>query len=332
MCDRIFMIFRGRKVLDGTLDEIQDAVRRSTRCACAPPRARPRSPACRTSKRSTTSASCRRCASPGDPQAFLAAPRRAHGGLPLRGHAAVAAGHLRRIAKPAEDRERSPCDKILIVAHSEFSTLVRSKAFIVGVLLMPVMMGLSSVLHARDAATSPTTRTAPLRSSTTPACSARRSPAVAKLFDPGTQLGDTRPAAPRAALHAVRGRYRRTAARRPARSSCRTASASGELFAFVEIPAERDRSGSGRAIQLLLGPPVLHARCRLAPRRRQRRHPQRAVPAGVDRSRARRAPDASRRRSTSLGLFERDADGAHQASRARWTRRARRRAGRHAWY
>jgi ABC-2 type transport system ATP-binding protein len=25
MCDRIFMIFRGRKVLDGTLDEIQSA-------------------------------------------------------------------------------------------------------------------------------------------------------------------------------------------------------------------------------------------------------------------------------------------------------------------
>ena len=44
MCDRIFMIFKGRKVLDGTLDEIQ-ARYGTTRCACAPRRAAPPSTA-----------------------------------------------------------------------------------------------------------------------------------------------------------------------------------------------------------------------------------------------------------------------------------------------
>jgi ABC-2 type transport system permease protein len=39
-------------------------------------------------------------------------------------------------------------NKILIVAHSEFSTLVRSKAFIISVILMPVVMG-GSILLAR---------------------------------------------------------------------------------------------------------------------------------------------------------------------------------------
>lgn len=37
-------------------------------------------------------------------------------------------------------------NKILIVAHSEFSTLVRSKAFIISVILMPVVMGGSILL------------------------------------------------------------------------------------------------------------------------------------------------------------------------------------------
>src|SRR5215210_6879061 len=36
--------------------------------------------------------------------------------------------------------------KILIVAQSEFATLVRSKAFIVGIVLMPVIMGASILL------------------------------------------------------------------------------------------------------------------------------------------------------------------------------------------
>ena len=61
MCDRIFMIFKGRKVLDGTLDEIQaryghDTVRVRTeagRAALDGDR--------RASRRSATTATCRRC-------------------------------------------------------------------------------------------------------------------------------------------------------------------------------------------------------------------------------------------------------------------------------
>jgi ABC-2 type transport system ATP-binding protein len=62
MCDRIFMIFKGKKVLDGTLEEIQaqygfDTVRLRTA-------ARRRSPGSPASTRSTTTGSCRRFACP----------------------------------------------------------------------------------------------------------------------------------------------------------------------------------------------------------------------------------------------------------------------------
>ena len=94
MCDRIFMIFKGRKVLDGTLDDIQaqygfDTVRVRTPAGAG---ALPGSPA---STRSTTTASCRRCACQRRPAAVPAAARRADRGPPLRDHAPVAARHLR---------------------------------------------------------------------------------------------------------------------------------------------------------------------------------------------------------------------------------------------
>ena len=71
MCDRIFMIFKGRKVLDGTLDEIQaqygfDTVRVRTAGGAVG-----RSPASRACSRSTTTASSRRSGCRGDPQQFL---------------------------------------------------------------------------------------------------------------------------------------------------------------------------------------------------------------------------------------------------------------------
>ena len=74
MCDRIFMIFRGRKVLDGTLDEIQasygsDTMRVRTEGGAA--RARRHRGGRR---RSTTTATLQEVRlSRADPQAFLAA-------------------------------------------------------------------------------------------------------------------------------------------------------------------------------------------------------------------------------------------------------------------
>ena len=41
--------------------------------------------------------------------------------------------------------------KILIVAESEFATLVRTKAFIIGIILLPVVMGGSILLVTRHA-------------------------------------------------------------------------------------------------------------------------------------------------------------------------------------
>ena len=61
MCDRIFMIFRGRKVLDGTLEEIQAHVRPRHGPRADRRRRRRRWPGCRASSRSTTTASSRKC-------------------------------------------------------------------------------------------------------------------------------------------------------------------------------------------------------------------------------------------------------------------------------
>ena len=49
MCDRIFMIFKGNKVLDGSLDEIQSQLRPGHRARADGAPARRRSPGCRTS-------------------------------------------------------------------------------------------------------------------------------------------------------------------------------------------------------------------------------------------------------------------------------------------
>ena len=145
MCDRIFMIFRGRKVLDGTLDEIQ----------------------ARTA--STPSASARA----GGAAALAGLPER-RGGQRLRpaaGGAARPATRRRsshalaartavyhfevtrpslhdifvRIARQPAEREEVAAmrNKTLIVASSEFTTLTRSKAFIIGLLLMPVFMAIA---------------------------------------------------------------------------------------------------------------------------------------------------------------------------------------------
>jgi ABC-type uncharacterized transport system ATPase subunit len=93
MCDRIFMIFKGRKVLDGTLDEIQaeygfDTVRVRTAAGAAALAGLP------AVESVNDYGQLQEVRLTGDPQASSAA-RRAHRRLPLRDDAAVAARHLR---------------------------------------------------------------------------------------------------------------------------------------------------------------------------------------------------------------------------------------------
>ena len=143
MCDRIFMIFKGKKVLDGTLDEIQaqygfDTVRVRTAAGAA---------ACQ-------GLSCVQAVNDygqlqevrvsGNPQQFLqqlAARTDVH-------HFEITRPSLHdifvRIARPADARTGEPgMNKAMIVAVSEFTTLVRSKAFIIGLLMMPVFMAIA---------------------------------------------------------------------------------------------------------------------------------------------------------------------------------------------
>ena len=138
MCDRIFMIFGGRKVLDGSLQTIQDeygadTVRLRTAAGAAVLDGMPEV------QTVNDFGQLQEVRVAGDPQLFLArlAARTAVY------HFEVTRPSLQdifvRIATPVNAAMR----KILIVAQTEFSTLVRSKAFIAGVLLLPVMMGLS---------------------------------------------------------------------------------------------------------------------------------------------------------------------------------------------
>ena len=144
LCDRIFMIFKGRKVLDGSLDEIQRDTG-TTRFACASAPARGARQAPRASRASTITAISRTCGSRVDAQAFLRDAGRAHRGPPVRNHEAVAARHLRAHREtdgrgPARGRGGGVMNRILTVAQTEFLSLVRTKAFIIGILLVPVLM------------------------------------------------------------------------------------------------------------------------------------------------------------------------------------------------
>ena len=95
MCDRIFMIFKGRKVLDGTLDEIQaryghDTVRVRTEAGRA---ALDGDPGVEAVSDYGNLQEVR--AAPAIRRRFLARLVGAHAASPLRGDAAVAARHLR---------------------------------------------------------------------------------------------------------------------------------------------------------------------------------------------------------------------------------------------
>ena len=171
--------------------------------------------------------------------------------------------------------------KILIVAQSEFSHAGPQQGVHRRHLLMPVMMGLSLGLRAR--------RGAP-RQQGSHLCDRRLHGRVGAPLDRGRQAvrpwqpaGGHRPGGAQASPRFMPIRSTPTDERpTTCASSCPTASASGELFAFVEFPAEhRSIRRPDARIQLLLRPPVLHALPDVAPRRGQRRRHQRAVPAGV---------------------------------------------------
>ncbi len=103
MCDRIFMIFRGRKVLDGTLDEIQSAYGSDTVRVKIDGRAAPSSTRCRGSIAVNDFGQLQEVRLAGDPQALLA--------LVVRGRASGTSRSTRpslhdifvRIAKPTAE-------------------------------------------------------------------------------------------------------------------------------------------------------------------------------------------------------------------------------------
>ena len=104
LCDRIFMIFRGRKVLDGTLDEIQstyghDTIRLRTEAGPGCPRAGSTG-----IEEINDQGNLQEVRWRGDPQELLAALMGRTRILPVRDRAAVAARHLRpdRHARTAE--------------------------------------------------------------------------------------------------------------------------------------------------------------------------------------------------------------------------------------
>ncbi|MEN3336668.1 MAG: type transport system permease protein, partial [Acidobacteriota bacterium] len=136
--------------------------------------------------------------------------------------------------------------KILIVAQTEFLTLVRSKGFIAGVLLLPVMMGLSIGLTR---ASRRVTDNKERRFAIVDYTGAIGAPlvAVSKLFGPGSLPGDARPGGTSDARFIPveidpRGR-RPDDLRLELSDRVRT----GELFAFVEFPENvMDPAGQAR--------------------------------------------------------------------------------------
>ena len=104
MCDRIFMIFRGRKVLDGTLESIQNEYGADTvriRTSDGSRRARRHA-----GRRSVNDfGQLQEVRLNGDPQAFLSRLVARAIGLSLRGDASLVAGHFRPHRKPGHSIE-----------------------------------------------------------------------------------------------------------------------------------------------------------------------------------------------------------------------------------
>ena len=106
------------------------------------------------STRSTTRATSRRCAGAGDPQDLLAGPGGPDPDPPVRDRPPVAARHLRphrraRAGLRLEDASSHEPDlrKIWVVATTEFGSAIRTKSFIIGILLLPIIMGASILIQ-----------------------------------------------------------------------------------------------------------------------------------------------------------------------------------------
>ena len=125
--------------------------------------------------------------------------------------------------------------KIFIVAETEFGTLVRSKAFVVGILLMPVMMVLSiGLVRATKNVSDDKDRTFAIVDYT--GVLAEPLVAVAKLFDPGSTLGAERPGGPAASRFIPVAVSPVGRQRDELRLELSDRVRRGELFAFVEFP------------------------------------------------------------------------------------------------
>src|SRR6185437_8653548 len=105
------------------------------------PAARRRWPACRASKRSTTTVSSRKSASPAIRRRSCNSWPRARPSITSRSRAP------RSTTSSSASREAGRMHKIRVVASSEFVTLTRSKAFLIGLVLMPVFMTVAFLLQ-----------------------------------------------------------------------------------------------------------------------------------------------------------------------------------------
>ena len=147
LCDRIFMIFRGRKVLDGSLEDIH------TRFAHDTIRVRTSGGAAALAGMAgvelvTDAGNFQDVRLTIDPQEFLRDAHRHDRRAALRAEETVAARHLRG-HRPAVGRGHARHDgggvmtRVFLIARTEFLAIVRGKAFIIGVLMMPVIIALS---------------------------------------------------------------------------------------------------------------------------------------------------------------------------------------------
>ena len=136
--------------------------------------------------------------------------------------------------------------KILIVAQTEFATLVRSKAFIASVLLLPVMMVLSvGLTRATKKVSDDKDRTFAIVDYT--GVLAQPLVAVARMFDPGSAFGGLRPGGPATSRFIPVEVSASTRQPDELRLELSDRVRKGELFAFVEFPANvLDPGGEAR--------------------------------------------------------------------------------------
>ena len=141
MCDYIFMIFRGKKVLDGTLAAIQDHYGNDTIRVSADGGALARPPPDVEKVRDLGQVQELRMARGCDPQQVLAHAYGAHARDQLLHHQTVAARHLRAHRRPGSRGGARCMRRILLIAKRDYLATIRTKAFIIGLIVAPVLFG-----------------------------------------------------------------------------------------------------------------------------------------------------------------------------------------------